>query len=412
MAKIIGICELGGYLGHISKITALLQRLGALGHEVVAVLPDISFVAFMEAQEPPIPYVLGPKLPMPAFKTSRDPVNISEVLLCAGLGTDSVLTPCANLWRQLLTLLKADLILADYAPTPLLAARSLGIPAVVLGTGFSVPPPVSPLPAFNRRLVIHEDALKASDGQLLAALNRYLAKFNGPLLNSVSDLFWQTAQVAITHAKELDHFAAGRPTDTQYYGLATQMPGGLQVQWPQAMGKRVFAYLKTEYPGLEYLLTLLAAMPLVAVIYISGDKAEQYQTFSTERLQIYFAPVDLTLLMPQADWLIYHAGSGMASQALACGKPSILIPTHYEQLFTAEALASRQLGYVLNPHWIGPQIEALVRQALQDTAMEQRCAALAGTGNNLGQDELVACIDAIAVKSIAVKSIAHKGTER
>lgn len=404
MAKIVGICELGGYLGHISKITALLQRLGALGHEVVAVLPDISFVAFMEAQQPPIPYVLGPKLPMPAFKTSRDPVNISEVLLCAGLGTDSVLTPCANLWRQLLILLKADLILADYAPTPLLAARSLGMPAVVLGTGFSVPPPVSPLPAFNRRLVIHEDALKASDGQLLAALNRYLAKFNGPLLNFVSDLFWQTAQVAITHAQELDHFAAGRPTDTQYYGLATQMPGGLQVQWPQAMGKRVFAYLKTEYPGLEYLLTLLAAMPLVAVIYISGDKAEQYQTFSTERLQIYLAPVDLTLLMPQADWLIYHAGSGMASQALVCGKPSILIPTHYEQLFTAEALASRQLGYVLNPHWIGPQIEALVRQALQDTAMEQRCAALAGTGNNLGQDELVACIDAIAVKSIAEKS--------
>ena len=69
----------------------------------------------------------------------------------------------------------------------------------------------------------------------------------------------------------------------------------------------------------------------------------------TERVQIYLAPVDLTLLMPSADWLIYHAGSGMASQALVCGKPSILIPTHYEQLFTAEALAARHLGYVLNP---------------------------------------------------------------
>ncbi|HMY40198.1 MAG TPA: glycosyltransferase [Marinagarivorans sp.] len=396
MAKIIGICELGGYLGHISKITSLLQRLHALGHEVVAVLPDISFVGFMQAQEPPIAYVLGPKLPMPAFKTSRDPVNLSEVLLCAGLGTDSVLTPCAHVWRQLLTLLKADLILADYAPTPLLAARSLGLPAVVLGTGFSVPPPVSPLPAFNRRLVIQEAALKASDEQLLAALNRYLAKFNAPLLNCVSDLFWQTAQVAITHAQELDHFAQGRPADTQYYGLATQMPGGLAVPWPAGQGKRVFAYLKTEYTGLEYLLTLLAAMPVVAVVYISGAQAEHYQTFATERLQIYLAPVDLTELMPQAEWLIYHAGSGMASQALVCGKPSILIPTHYEQLFTAEALASRHLGYVLNPHWPGAQIEALVRQALQDIAMEQRCAALAGAGNNLGQDELVACIDGVA----------------
>jgi len=396
VAKILGICELGGYLGHISKITSLLQRLSALGHEVVAVLPDISFVAFMEAQDPPIAYLLGPKLPMPPFKTSRDPVNLSEVLLCAGLGTDSVLTPCADVWRQLFSLLKADLILADYAPTPLLAARSMGLRAVVLGTGFSVPPPVFPLPAFNRRLVIQEAALKTSDEQLLAALNRYLAKRHGPLLNSVSDLFWQTAQVAITHAPQLDHFAQGRPADTHYYGLATQMPGGIRAAWPAGPGKRLFAYLKTEYAGLDFLLRLLATLPLVAVIYISGDHAERFLPLQTEHLRIYLAPVDLTLLMPAADWLIYHAGSGMASQALACGKPSILIPTHYEQLFTAEALASRQLGYVLNPHWSPAQVEASLRQALSDEAMEQRCAALAGRGNDLGQDELVASIQAIA----------------
>lgn len=401
MATIIGICELGGYLGHISKITSLLQRLHALGHEVVAVLPDLSFVAFMEAQEPLIPYVLGPKLPMPPFKTSRDPVNLSEVLLCAGLGTDSVLTPCADAWRQLLRLLKADLVLVDYAPTPLLAARCLALPAVVLGTGFSVPPPVSPLPAFNRRLVIQETALKASDDQLLTALNRYLASHNGPLLNALSDLFWQTEQVAITHARELDHFAQGRPADTQYFALATQMPGGLNVQWPAGAGKRVFAYLKTEYAGLEYLLRLLAAMPVVAVVYISGEKAEHYRHLHTERLHLYFAPVDLTQLMPQADWLIYHAGSGMASQALVCGKPSILIPTHYEQLFTAEALASRHLGYVLNPHWEPAQIKATVQRAFNDSATQQRCAALVGIGNQLGQDELVQCINALAIKRAA-----------
>ncbi|RZA09282.1 MAG: hypothetical protein EOO68_00985, partial [Moraxellaceae bacterium] len=86
MAIIVGVCELGGYLGHISKIASLLQRLSALGHEVIAVLPDMSFVSFMEAQNPPIPFLLGPKLQMPAFKTSRDPVNLSEVLLCMGMG--------------------------------------------------------------------------------------------------------------------------------------------------------------------------------------------------------------------------------------------------------------------------------------------------------------------------------------
>ncbi|HEY6528140.1 MAG TPA: nucleotide disphospho-sugar-binding domain-containing protein [Cellvibrionaceae bacterium] len=398
MAIIVGVCELGGYLGHISKITSLLQRLNALGHEVVAVLPDISFVSFMEAQTPPIPFLLGPKLQMPAFKTSRDPVNLSEVLLCMGMGTETVLTPCANLWRQLLNIVKADLIIADYAPTALLAARSLGVKAVTLGTGFSIPPQLSPLPAFNRRLVIQEAALHASDEQLLTALNRYLRRVDAPLLPSVSDLFWQAEYVAITHAQALDHFAHGRPADADYYGLATNMPGGVCARWPDAPGIKIFAYLKTEYASLEYLLGLLQSLPVAVVVYLSGDKAQQWQRMQTAQLHIYLTPVDLTLLIPDADWLIYHAGSGMASQALSSGVPSILIPTHYEQLFTAEALATRQLGYVLNPHWGAAQIEATVRQALHDTEIKVRCLQAINNTQKRGEAELVARINQIACR--------------
>ncbi|RYZ83857.1 MAG: hypothetical protein EOO68_32425, partial [Moraxellaceae bacterium] len=311
-------------------------------------------------------------------------------------GTPSVLTPCANLWRQLFSIVKADLILADYAPTALLAARSLGVKAVALGTGFSIPPQLSPLPAFNRRLVIQEAALRSSDEQLLTALNRYLAHFNSPLLSTVSDLFWQSEYVAITHAQALDHFSHGRPADTNYYGLATNMPGGVCAHWPDAPGIKIFAYLKTEYAGLEYLLGLLQLLPVVAVVYLSGDNAQQWQRVQTEQLRIYLMPVDVSVLMPTADWLIYHAGSGMASQALAYGVPSILIPTHYEQLFTAEALATRHLGYVLNPHWGSAQIEATLRQALQDTQIKPRCQQVVDNAQKQGEAELVARIHQIA----------------
>lgn len=395
MATIIGVCELGGYLGHISKITAILQQLKRLGHQVIAVLPDMSFVGFMEAQNPAIPYVLGPKLTMPAFKTSRDPVNLSEVLLCVGMGTDTVLTPCANLWRQLFSLLKADLIIADYAPTPLLAARCLGIKTAVLGTGFSVPPQLSPLPAFNRRLVIQDAALQASDTQLLSALNRYLIAQGAAQLHNLSELFWQTELTAITHPQALDHYAHGRPEhSTEYYSLATQLPGGVQIDWPTMEGTKIFAYLKTEYAGLDSLLRHLQRLPIVAVIYISGENARQWLDRQTPRIHISLLPVDLTELVPGADWLIYHAGSGMASQALAAGKPSILIPVHYEQLFTAEALASRQLGYVLNPHWSEEQIKTVLSQALADKQILERCA-LKGQEQGLGFDELVERIHTI-----------------
>lgn len=395
MATIVGICELGGYLGHISKITSLLHGLRELGHQVIAVLPNNSFVEFMELQNPPMPYVLGPKLTMPAFKASRDPVNLSEVLLCAGMGTHPVLDPCAHLWRQLLLLLKADLIIADYAPTPLLAARTLGLKSVVLGTGFSVPPALSPIPAFNRRLNIQDSVLAASDVQLLTVLNEYLQRFNAPLLSRVSDLYWQSEFVGITHYQALDHFAYGRPEHTAYYALATQISGGVNVSWPEGTSPRVFAYLKTEYPGLEFLLRWLHAARVEAVVYISGDQADKWMHLQTQHLHIYLQPVDLTELLPSADWLIYHAGSGMASQALRNGKASILIPIHYEQLFTAEAMVSRQLGYLLNPHWGAQHIALIMQKALADTSMQARCAAYLQGSEQLGREDLLARINAI-----------------
>lgn len=395
MATIVGICELGGYLGHISKITSLLHGLRELGHQIVAVLPNNSLVDFMELQHPPIPYVLGPKLTMPAFKASRDPANLSEVLLCAGMGTHAVLDPCANLWRQLLLLLKADLILADYAPTPLLAARTLGLKSVVLGTGFSVPPVLSPIPAFNRRLNIQDSVLAASDLQLVSVLNEYLQRFDAPMLTGVSDLYWQSEFVGITHYQAFDHFAYARPEHTAYYALATQISGGIGVSWPEGTGLKVFAYLKTEYPGLEFLLRWLQSAEVKAVIYISGDQADKWLHLQTQHLRIYLQPVDLTELLPAADWLIYHAGSGMASQALRNGKASILIPIHYEQLFTAEAMVSRQLGYLLNPHWSAAQVALLMQKALADEGMQTRCAAYIQGSEQLGREDLIARINGI-----------------
>ncbi len=44
-------------------------------------------------------------------------------------------------WRETMRTRRISLVIADYAPCALLAARSWGIPCAGIGTGYGLPPP-------------------------------------------------------------------------------------------------------------------------------------------------------------------------------------------------------------------------------------------------------------------------------
>jgi UDP:flavonoid glycosyltransferase YjiC (YdhE family) len=375
---ILGICEMGGYLGHVTKLIAVLEALRARGEAVCLVVPDLRLAQSLARRPEPLPCILGPKLPMPPFTRSRDPVNLAEVLICEGMSTPQVLLPALEAWFHLLSLLKPRLLLLDYAPTPALAARVLGIPQVVLGTGFSLPPPLSPLPVFNQDIPVSRAQLLASEQQLLQVMNGYLQAQGAEPLQQLSDVFWQADLCVITAAPQVDGFAPLREQASYLLPPPLSQPQSAPV-WPEAPGRRIFAYLKTEYPQLSALMQCFAQASHAVCVYLSGDGAEAYAASCPPWVQVSLVPLDMPSLLAQADLFIFHAGCGTASQALQAGVPSLVIPIHYEQLLTARRLQDEGLGLMLSPHAPAADIQAALEHVLADAQLHNQVRAHAAT---------------------------------
>ena len=74
-------------------------------------------------------------------------------------------------WITLLALVKPDTVIADHAPTALLAAHIAGIPCVAFGSGFEIPPQVIPMPTIRPWESIDIAKLEQSEKLVLGQVN-------------------------------------------------------------------------------------------------------------------------------------------------------------------------------------------------------------------------------------------------
>jgi len=151
MGRLALVWELGRNLGHLSRLAPLARRLEAGGHEVAVVVRDPAQAAQLlpggRIRVLPAPGAGGHK-----YATTQ-PVSYANLLLSSGWDNAEGLTVRLRSWVQLFADLRPQLLVLDFAPTALLAARVLGLPCALLGTGFELPPR-------RRRLPRQGDSLK------------------------------------------------------------------------------------------------------------------------------------------------------------------------------------------------------------------------------------------------------------
>jgi UDP:flavonoid glycosyltransferase YjiC (YdhE family) len=331
MATIALIWELGSDYGHIGRFLPIALELKARGHRPVMILRDISRADEMLGRHG-IEYLQAP-LWLPPVQGLPAPINFTESLFLFGFLQPAGLLSVLRAWRAVLALLKPDLLIFDHAPTALLASRGLGLPRLLTGNSFAVPPRRTPLPLYewwNPKAGAPQRELDCEE-RLLRNANHALSALGAPPMTCVADLY--DAEVThITGAPELDVYG---PRDAAcYVGAINALDQGVEPRWPAGPARRVFAYLKPRYMHFDAVVTALARLDASVLVFAPGLARQNMLRLQAANLAFSTEPLRMRSVREQVEMAVCHAG-GMVDVMLQAGRPVFLLPMQMEQTMTS-----------------------------------------------------------------------------
>ena len=345
MASILFCWELGAGFGHLTPHRAALAMLRQRGHSVHVAVRDL--VRASKAFEGlPFHYWQAPtpqSRPEMAYINTH---NFAHILHNTGLGDSLGVAARMSAWKNIIAVTRPNVVLVDYCPTALLALRGLNIPTVVTGTGFFIPPNVSPCPVFP--MVVNEttpEKIAREEQQLLDAINTAVARHNQPPLTSLAQLFHEVSATIFRSLPEFDHYP-GRSSEG-FLGLPPD-PVREPINWPEGEGPRVFAYLK-PFQTLDVLLTELQNRKLPTIIACDGIQKPTRQKFASPLMRFVPPTVDIAQMGRESQFAITNANLTTSVRLLLQGCPLITIPLQLEQMLVAANFQRLGTGIPLLP---------------------------------------------------------------
>jgi rhamnosyltransferase subunit B len=216
-------------------------------------------------------------------------------------------------------------VVAEYSPTLCLAALGRA-PTVVIGTGFSLPPPEQEtFPLFRRT-----GALLYPEERLLETARLVQRQRDRPQPERLPAILAGDRHFTLC-VSDLDPFASGRLTPV--VGPLDPPPAVA----PPIAPDDFFAYLAPEFPSCATLLRALGRSGLRGQIFVRNryllrDVPPEVASSLVEH------PVPLATALARARMVVHHGGLGVSQAALFAGRPQVVAPGHMEQAATARAL--------------------------------------------------------------------------
>lgn len=372
-APILLATELGHGQGHLAPLGAIATHLTARGQPCL-----------LATHQPEVAETLGlhrvmPILPAPAGVAGAQAVRLqasyASLLHDCGWHSATALAGRLRAWCSLLRLSAARAVLVDHAPTALLAARVLGLPAAALGTGFSLPPLQSPFPAYPG-VPAREQRLRDNEARVLDVANQALAALGAEPLPQLQSLF-AGVELGLKTYPELDHYGIGR--EANYLGLP-DFSSGVAVDWGQTREPRLFAYLRAG-DGLEPLLAALHASRAQVLVRLADVPRAVVARYERPGLRILDRNVWLRQALETCDAFIGSGSHGAVAEALLAGKPCLIQHFQMEQRLLAERVAAFGAGLVLapnQPETFGASLQRLLDDVSLHEAARQFAARHAG----------------------------------
>ena len=379
VATILLTYEFGSGLGHVNRLIAVALRLAPI-HRLVFAVPNV------EAARPAISRICGERgsaragvpWPGPADPGVRKvpTCTFADVLRLFSYDDPAVLGPAVERWRLLVDDVRPDLIIADFAPTLRLAIGD-AIPTVVVGNGYTVPPPGRVLQPMRPWVTVVPAISRANEARVLETVNRLRAAGDGDAVDHLADLFSGQATFVCT-LREFDPYAPHRRDAVTFpFNVPNVLAGP---PGPERNGPTIFVYLPASHPHLDMVLAALNRLGHKTHLYVANTDWHALAKRCASNIRILTEPADFAKILPQVQLLIHHAGLGTAYGGLASGTPQLVLPLNLEHLVTSRALAGAGVAQGFNhPPPDRNALEISITSLLENPVWMERAMAYAAT---------------------------------
>jgi UDP:flavonoid glycosyltransferase YjiC (YdhE family) len=355
MARILYAWELGGGLGHLTRIYPILLALERRGHQVSAAIRESNFLDKLWP-ELRAPVQRAPHKTQPSAYEIHPVKYYVDILNNVGWGEIKDLQLLLRGWQELYSQLKPDFVIHDHSPTALLISQTLGIRHATLGTGFCSPVDETPTRLMRTWKESEPDAEKNISSRIVENLRTALPA--GPPIERPTQIYSRVNENFLTTFAELDHF--GERPEANYWGIPN-VTAGTRPAWPSGTGPKLFAYLHAD-SSLPAVLQAIERLNFPTLIYING-KASGAIVSPSASVKIVAEPVDLTWAAAECSLGILNGSHGVTAAFLLAGRPILQLPIQLEQYLGAKR--SVELGAALivdrfKPEDISPSLHRLL----------------------------------------------------
>lgn len=334
MAHVLLGWELGGNRGHAVTLSSIADELRGRGHRVSFALQRIDAIAPEAAGGAAIwPAPVTPRLLIHSSKPRTSaPTGMGDILGRLGLDDPAIVEGLIRGWRLLLDAIRPDLVISDYGPFLLSAARGR-FPTVAIGTGFGVPP--SGMVGFPD---VGGGAPAYCEDDLLGLVNRVLTRLGDPALSALPELFAASRELAATF-DELDPYR-----DYRLEGVISPALSGGAPAIAAGGGEEIFVYAP-EQIGLDAPLWQgLREARLPVRCYVAGVGESFRAQVRGWGFAVESAPVPFARIAQRSRLLLSHGGHGFVCSGLLAGLPQIICHLDLEKLGYARAVTGLGLG--------------------------------------------------------------------
>jgi len=388
MAKILYAWELGDDLGHIQRFLSLATYLSAHGHDVVFAAKDLSRIETVPGMERFValqaPVWLSPVKGLP-----EPQVCYADILQRHGYLDENGLLGMVKEWRLLIDKINPQLLVADHAPTALLASRGLGFPRITYGSGFFSPPRTTPMPSMRPWLTLPAMRIEDSEATVLRTINQVLARIGEHPMPALAELF-AVEDHFLMSPEELEHYPERGPA--RYMGPVLSTKGGPTPEWPKAPGKKLFAYIKTSNKMSKQLFLQLLDSPFNVLAYVPGLSEEKCRAMQAPNIQFSSRPVDMHYVTQHAKAIICHAGFGTILHGLLAGLPILSLPITLEQLLVARNVSRIGMGIYFDSDDKVRDFISHIRELIKNPHYSKNAQRFARKYAKAKEDEIMAIV--------------------